>query len=139
MRDFYRTIEHTADIGIEVEAPDTAGLLTRCALAMFDMMFGLDSISKSIKVRIAAEGDDIGELLVAWLNEVLYVYAVEKVVFSDFVPEVVTENRFSAIAWGEKLDPGKHDVGLEIKAATYHALSIEHLDDTWKARVIFDV
>ena len=44
---FYKTIEHTADIGIEVEAPDGEGVFARCALAMFDMMFGIESIGHS--------------------------------------------------------------------------------------------
>jgi SHS2 domain-containing protein len=136
---FYKTIEHTADIGIEVEAPDRAGVFARCAMAMFDMMFGLESIGASETRRISVSGEDVGELLVAWLNELLYVYSVEGVMFSSFSDMELGSKSFSALGLGEVYDRRKHSADFEIKAATYHGLSVRRAGRKWRARVIFDI
>ena len=136
---FYKTFEHTADIGVELEAPDEAAVFTRSALAMFDLMYGLDSISKKRSRRISASGDNLEELLVAWLNEVLFVHAAENLVFCEFTEASFAKGEFSASGWGEKVDPRVHRCEMEIKAATYHRLSVERRGCLWKASIIFDV
>ena len=136
---FYNTIEHTADIGIEVEAPDREGVFARSAMAMFDLMFGLESIGRTETRRISVSGENLDELLVAWLNELLYLYSVEDVMFSSFSEIVLNSKSFSALGLGEVYDRRKHSVDLEIKAATYHGLSIGRVDGKWRARVIFDI
>lgn len=135
----YRTIDHTDDIGIEVEAPSIEGIFTRSGLAVFDLMFGLDSIGKMLTRPIRVTAESTEELLVAWLNELLYVCAVERTVFSDFTDVSLDENMLSAVGVGEAFDPDRHRVSMEIKAATYHGMSIDEEEGGWKARMIFDV
>jgi SHS2 domain-containing protein len=136
---FYRVFDHTADVGIEVDAGDRAGVFTRSALAMFDLMFGLETIGRTCERKIEARADTLSELLVAWLNEVLYVHAAERLVFSEFVDARLADGVFSARGLGEKLDPATHAGSTEIKAATYHNLRFEQAGDKWTARIIFDV
>jgi SHS2 domain-containing protein len=136
---FYKTFEHTADMGLEVEAPDRAGVFTRSAMAMFDIMFGLGSIGTDRQRRLRVSADSLEELLVAWLNDLLYVYSVEGIVFSGFRDVDLSEKSFEALGLGETFDPRKHEPQLEIKAATYHQLSITRDDGSWKAMVIFDI
>jgi SHS2 domain-containing protein len=69
----------------------------------------------------------------------LYVYAVDRLVFSDFSDVRLDEKAISATGWGDPFNPEKHAVSMEIKAATYHSVSIEHDGGRWKVRVIFDV
>ena len=73
---------------------------------MFDLMFGLGAIGGSERRLIEVTGDDPGRLLVAWLNEVLYVHAADRLVFRDFVDARLSDGRFSAWGVGEKLRPG---------------------------------
>jgi SHS2 domain-containing protein len=139
LKPFYRTIEHTADIGIEVLAPTCSDVFVRSALALFDLMFGVDSIGGGLERPIRVEGDNLEELLVAWLNDLLYIYAVEGVVFSGFTDVRLKDGSFSATGLGETFKPERHVVVSEIKAATYHGISVAPEGDGWKARVIFDV
>jgi SHS2 domain-containing protein len=136
---FYEIVEHTADVGIRVEAEDRPGIFRNAARAMFDMMFGLQAIGRSRRRRIEVTADSLEELLVSWLNEVLYVHAVEKTVFSDFTDPQLSGNRFSAWCVGENLDPAVHRCDMEIKAATYHGLSFQQSGGKWVAKIIFDV
>jgi SHS2 domain-containing protein len=139
LKPFYRTIEHTADIGIEVFAPTCSDIFVRSALALFDLIIGIDSIGRGLERPVRVEGDNLEELLVAWLNDLLYIYAVDGVVFSGFTDVRLEEGSFSATALGEGFRPERHIVASEIKAATYHGISIVPEGDGWKARVIFDV
>jgi SHS2 domain-containing protein len=136
---FYKVIDHTADVGIEVEAASPEDAFVGCGLAMFDLMVGLESVGGDVTVPVRVEGDGPAELLVAWLNELLYFYAVKRVVFSGFAEVELGEQSFRAVGCGELFNPSKHRGEMEIKAATYHNASLAHVGDRWIARVIFDI
>jgi SHS2 domain-containing protein len=136
---FYTVIDHTADVGIEVEAASREGLFVNSALAMFDLMFGLATVGRQVTRRLSVAAENPPELLVAWLNELLYACAVERMLFSGFTDVELGEQTLRAVGCGEHFDPDKHRCDLEIKAATYHELSLACTDGRWKARVIFDV
>jgi len=136
---FYTVIDHTADLGIEVEATSREGIFTRSGLAMFDLMFGLESVGRDVTKPLSVTAENPTELLVAWLNELLYSYAVERIILSDFTGVRLGERKFRAVGCGEHFDPGKHRCDLEIKAATYHDVSLAFVEGRWRARVIFDV
>lgn len=136
---FYKLIEHTADLGIEVTADDLKGIFVNSALALFDLMVGLEKIGGTAPKQFTVSGADHVELLVAWLNELLYVYSVEKLVFSRFEHVQLNPNRIEAVGWGELLDPQRHELNIEIKAATYHGLALSKQNGIWKARIIFDI
>lgn len=136
---FYTVFEHTADIGVEVTADSLEELFTNSALAMADIMFESRPTGATQTRLVMVVGNDPGELLIAWLNELLYIYSVERLVFSEFSESELTETGFMTRAGGERVDPEKHTVEMEIKAATYHGLSIERDGGCYKARIIFDV
>ena len=136
---FYKVIDHTADVGIEVEAATREEAFIRCGLAMFDLMVGLESVGNDVARSLSVTAENPTELLIAWLNELLYVYAVERIVFSGFADAILGERSFRASGRGEHFNPDRHLGEMEIKAATYHDVSLARTGDRWKARVIFDV
>lgn len=135
----FRTIEHTADIGIEVEADNLGELFEGVAAAMFSLMVDPDTVRQTVERELSLEAGDLEELLFMWLNELLFVLYAEGLLFSGFKVKDIGEDRLVATATGEKLDPQRHRLDEEIKAATYHEMMVERRDDGWKARVIFDV
>ena len=40
---------------------------------------------------------------------------------------------------GKRFDPDRYEFRQEIKAVTYHELSVRSADGRWLARIIFDV
>lgn len=135
----YRTIEHTADTGVEVEADGLAGLFEGAALAMYSIMLDVDSVSPSATRRIELEATDVEELMFRWLGELIYHTGAENLAFCEFEVRSVSESSLVGVARGEPLDPEKHNLGLEVKAVTYHELRVERGPEGWFARVIFDV
>lgn len=136
---FYTVFEHTADVGIEVTADSREDLFVNSALAMTDIMFDRTPEGASESRLVMVVGEKPEEMLIAWLNELLYIYCVERLVFTRFTDIKLTESMFMVRAHGERVDPDAHRVETEIKAATYHGFSIEPDGDRLKARIIFDV
>jgi SHS2 domain-containing protein len=135
----YRTIEHTADVGIEVEAADLAELFEGAALAMFSIMVDLRGVAPKAERQVRLEAADVEELLFKWMNELIFLSSAQKLLFSTFDISQISETGIQAVAGGERIEAGRHNLELEIKAATYHELEVERRGGGWFARAIFDV
>ena len=136
----YREIEHTADVGMELDAPDLRTALELSAAAMFDMICDLESVGDSWKrvVSVESRDGDLENLLVRWLTELLYVHETERVLLSGFSVRKLDARLIEGHVTGERIDPDRNVVRLEIKAVTYHNLMIEETAGSWEVRVIFD-
>ena len=137
----YKIIDHTADIGIEVESSSIEELFIRAAEAFFDLMFRVKRPSlPSIEVPIAIEAGSRDELMAKWLAELLYIHETRRLVLTKFWIDAMSETRMEGVAWGLKFDETRHEQKLAVKAVTYHQLSVgQDGQGRWKARVIFDI
>ena len=103
---------------------------------MFDQMVDAAAVEAREEVRVEVPGDDLEELFYDLLSELLYEFDVRSMVFSDFSVRF-TEEGLTCTAKGEALDLSKHNPKAEIKAVTYHMLSVDPEAKT--VTVIFDV
>ena len=136
----YKEIEHTADVGLELEAPDLKAALELAAASMFDLVCDLDTVGDGVRrtVRIRAREADLENMMVRWLNELLYVFESERLLLSGFVVTKLESGLIEADVTGERYDPARHALKTEIKAATYHDLVVDRVEGVWLVRVIFD-
>jgi SHS2 domain-containing protein len=132
-------IEHTADIGIIVHGSDMKELFANAALALFTLITEPERIEEKESYDIELTSLDMESLLVSWLNELLYVFEVEHMVFTRFDITSLSSTQLKARCYGEKLDLKRHTIKREVKAATYHMLSITSEHKWYKAQVIFDI
>ncbi|HEY4003206.1 MAG TPA: archease [Candidatus Xenobia bacterium] len=135
----YRIVEHTSDVGLEVEAPTLPALFERAGAAFSDIVFGLSSIEAREATAWEVDGDDLGGLMVAYLSEVLYRFEVEERVFCRYDVGSASDTHLSVQAWGERFESGRHHVLEPVKAVTWHQLEVVHRDGQWHARVILDL
>jgi SHS2 domain-containing protein len=135
----FRTIEHTADIGIEVEADNLADLFAGAAEGMYSIIIAPGVVSPAVSRSITLEANDLEELMFEWLNELLYLLDAKELLLSIFEIARIERFHLEATVSGEKIDQGRHRLLGEIKAATYHQMTVERRDDSWFARIIFDV
>jgi len=135
----YQLIEHTADVGFRVTAPNLTDLLEESARALFALIvLNSHQIQPKTELQIKVLGDRADDLLLDWLSELLYVFDSQRIVFCRFNVHVAADG-VSGQAWGEPLDPSRHQLGHEVKAITYHDLTVRRMDDRWEAKVIVDV
>jgi len=136
---YFREIEHTADLGIEVEADSAVDLFSCAGLALFSLMVRPEGV-KAREIReetISAEGWET--LLYEWLSRLLHRFLQDGFIAVTITVLDINETHIHARLTGEKLDYERHDFETEIKAVTYHQLSVRNENGRWAARVIFDV
>ena len=68
----YKLIEHTADMGIEAWAGSAVMALLEMAQGLKSLMFGESPASSRLATEIVLHAEDPAELLVCWLNEIVY-------------------------------------------------------------------
>ncbi len=135
----YILIDHTADIGIDAFGATVHELFANAAFALFDIITDLPNVEGKAAYKINVSGIDREQLLVNWLSELLYLHDVKNLLFKEFCIEDISDNQLSATVRGEEFKKDKHAIKTEIKAVTYHCLSIVQEGQQWKARVIFDL
>jgi SHS2 domain-containing protein len=135
----HRLLEHTADMGIEASGETLEELFAQAAYGLLEIIAGAPvALCREEKI-VTVEGGDSEELLVNWLNEILYLFEIKRFFPLDFEIEEVRENRLLARVRGEPFDPQRHPVEREVKAVTYHQLRLEKIDGLWQARVYVDL
>ncbi|MEK7749126.1 MAG: archease, partial [Bacteroidota bacterium] len=82
---------------------------------------------------------DLENLLVRWLNELLYLYDGENFLTARADVKSVSQTSLEGFIFGETYNSKKHELKLDVKAITYHQLQIENISGSWKARFFVDV
>lgn len=132
----YRVLEHTADAMIEAFGKDLSERFANAAYAMFDQITDVTKVEPKGEVKILLNSDTREQLLVDFLQELLFLHDTEGFVFSEF--KVKTDGkRLEALARGETFDESRHEKRSVVKGVTYHRLEF----DDWegKVTVLFDV
>lgn len=120
----YQSLEHKSDSGFFVEAPSLQRLYIDSASALTDLMVKLDQISDEVKMTLSVEAENKEQLLVKWLNEILFLFEKHKFLSKRIVFNHFDGKKISASLFGEKYNPIKHGHVSEIKAVTYHQLEL---------------
>jgi len=134
--DKYERLEHTADALVRVCGKDLSERFGNAAYALFDQITDARKIKPTGEMKITLEADSREQLLVDFLQELLFLNDTEDLVFSKF--DVTTDGkRLEAFVWGEKFDEKKHTKRSVVKGVTYHNLEFD--DDKGTLTVLFDV
>jgi SHS2 domain-containing protein len=135
----YKLLDHTADIGIEFWGKTKKELFENAVEAMFDLIVDLTGINNVNDKVVAIKGTDAEDLLVNFLREALYLFNGKKWIIKQCKLLEMKSGQIVAQLQGEPYDSDKHQLKTEIKAVTYHGLSVKKTARGWKAKVIFDV
>lgn len=134
----YRLIEHTADMGIEATGENRADLFIQAARALREMISAAEAAPREERI-VEVEGEDAAELMVRWLNEILFLFETQGFFPADFRIEEIGEKKVRARVAGEPFDHERHPVEREVKSVTYHQLEVGESGGTWTARLFVDL
>jgi SHS2 domain-containing protein len=135
----YEHFEHTADLGLRVRAPDLDTLFREAAEGLFAMIVeGLSPDPGDAEREIEVRGGRLDHLLFDWLSELLYLFDVERLLLHDFEVEVGADG-VRGRARAQRLDPSRHRLLHEVKAITYHGLSVVQDARGFSAELIVDI
>ncbi len=129
-------LDHAADVMVRCKGKDLKECFENAAYAMFDQIVDASKIDHVLTREIEVSGSDDEERLYSFLSELLFITDCESLVFSSFKVRF-DGDKVICTAKGEPLDVKKHHARAEIKAVTYHMLSVDRNEPS--VTVIFDV
>lgn len=131
----FEELEHTADWALHIRAENFVDLLSVAASGMLNMMGLSPSVEGCQQRKVEISGIDREDLLVAWLEELLYLIESNEMGVKVMELEVLDDIRL--IAEIQEI-PGVYPE-KEIKAVTYHELEILETRDGLETTIVFDV
>lgn len=135
----YEQFPHTADIGVKVYGASLKELFENAAFAMFDIIADLEGMAGEIVQNFELDAPSREELLVAWLDELLYKFCTKEIIFFKFQVDELGDNAMAAKAFGRPVGENRNRLKTEIKAVTYHDLAIKKTAEGYEVEIIFDV
>jgi len=134
----FEIIDHTADVGIIAYGTDIRQAFANAARALFSLITELENVEEVLHRDIELTATDQESLLVEWLNQLIYLFDTEHILFKRFDIIQLDHTQLKARSYGEKVDKSKHKLKTGVKATTYHMLKVDK-DDGCKVQVLFDI
>ena len=131
--------EVEADVGVRGWGPTRAEAFAQATLGVFALLVLPGEVEARERRAVRAQADTPEALLVAWIDECLYVHEIEGFVVQAVELTTCTDTLAHGLLHGEPVDPGRHRLGTVVKGATYHQTSVKGRDGAWDVRVIVDV
>jgi SHS2 domain-containing protein len=131
----FEEIEHTADWSYRVWGENLAELFLQAAAGLYRLagirLAGEPRITREIELKAI----DSESLLIAWLNELLYLHESERLGFDQFEILYLNQTTFHA-----KVTVAPTEEWLkDIKAVTYHNLTIRESQSGLEVTLVLDV
>ena len=139
----FKILEHTADIGIMAYGKTKREVFINSAKGMFEIIAGNNNgiANNNFSCKVTLKAEDLENLLVAWLNELLYISETKLVILNKFKIKELSIKNIGAEVEGVKITRSGRKIEKEIKAVTYYLLEIKKDEEKgfWSAQVIFDI
>jgi SHS2 domain-containing protein len=141
----YRFVEDIAiaDVAFEAEGRTARELFQAAAAAVTNTMIrDLGTIGQGATRLFDLEAPGVEMLLYRFLQELIFYKDAERLVFSRYELDInqgAPAWHIHARAFGEEIDPEKHELLADVKAVSLHHFSVGKAADGWKAAVVVDV
>ncbi len=134
----FEILNHTADVGIIAYGSTMNEAFANAAKGMFSLITNLEDVEEVEHRDIELTAPDQESLLVAWLNELIYLFDVENILFKRFDITQLSNTYLKARSYGHKVDSSRHEIKTGVKATTYHMLKIDKNNGS-RVQVLFDI
>ena len=128
----------TADIGLIAYGNNLNEAFENAGLAIFNIISDTKDIEPVREISFEITSEDEVSLLYDYLEELLFYHEIEFMLFSEFHVKIDENLHLKATIKGEEINWDKHDRKTEIKAITYHQMSVSKTDHV-ELRAIVDL
>ena len=138
----FRFLEHISDVYVEAIGATLEEAFSQAAGAVFETMTDLTVIEPKEKRPVKLETEDLESLLFEWINHFLYLFDVERLLFSRFdikIRKVKKGYELMGDCWGEEFNAEKHPAKTEVKAPTYSLMEIIQEPSKVTLRFVVDI
>ena len=138
MQPSFELFDHTADLGVRAQAPTLAELVTHAIAGLYATIGELAGGDVVATRTLTVRGDDQAVMLRDLLAELLYVFESEGLIACDPIVESFTGGELRVQAGLAPLADGS-TCDREVKAVTYHELSLLSIPGGYEAVYIVDI
>lgn len=141
----YRYLEEiaTADVAFAAWGETREELFAACADALVNVMVAeLAAIRTTEHIEVRLEQGELDLLLFAFLNELVFHKDARQLLLratSLDIKEAPAGFVLDACLSGERIDPDRHDLIVDVKAVTLHRFRVEESARGWEAEVVLDI
>ncbi len=159
----YEPLDISGDVGLKAYGKTVDEVFINAAVGMYSLITNINLVEEKKSIDLVIESSSIENLLVSWLNELIfhfdtYGFIGKRISITEITPSLTLPSgkrgldkretnelprtqayMLKAAISGEDFDTSRHESRLLIKAATYHRLRIEKINDIYEAEVIFDI
>lgn len=138
----FRYLDHMSDVIVEAYGHTLEHAFANSARGLVNVMFEISEVSPDIKIEINADGYDLKNLLYNWLEQIILIIQIDKVVVSDLQVNIYERNgiyTINGVARGEHINLEKHHYKVEVKAVTYHEMAIKQSSKEVTIRFLLDL
>jgi SHS2 domain-containing protein len=138
----FEYFDHTADIGVKAYGETLPRMFENAARGMVGIIYeileeGGEKVSRNVELTLTEDNRE--QLLIDWLNEVLFILETEGFIPTKFDVTQLTDRSLKALIHGSPLDPRIHRYKTEVKSTTYHMLEIGRENDIYSGTILFDI
>ncbi len=131
----------TADAGLTATGSSLEELFADSAIGLMQIMTEVNELEEKDSLSFEIEEDTTEELYYRWLSDIIYYKDAEDLLVKKCRIEIIENDklRLKATISGEKINPEKHTLKVDVKAVTYYRFNIEKENDNWHSEVVFDL
>lgn len=138
----FEVLDISGDVGIRAYGESCEDAFVNAGIGMYSLITDIGKIDERQAIDIETKGDSLEGLLVSYLNELIFQFDTYGFIGKRI--EIITfSNQQSAFikvkVYGEEFDPDRNERRLLVKAATYHNIKVEKINDKWEIEVVFDI
>lgn len=136
----FQLLDHTSDVGILARGANRGEALIEASRGLTSIIANPADFGPLEERYFKAPGFDDAAQVINWLNEILFFFDTEGLVFVEFSIDSWTASEIVGRARGERFDVDRHEFRTAVKAATYHQFESHATSDAgWEFRVFVDV
>jgi tRNA nucleotidyltransferase (CCA-adding enzyme) len=131
--------EHTADIGVRGIGPTREAAFEEAAEALTAVITDPVLVRPETMLELDCYSKEDTLLLLDWLNALIFEMSTRRMIFGNF-QVTISDGHLHGRAWGEAIDPLRHQPTVEIKGATFTELKVVmDRQGLWTAQCVLDV
>jgi len=134
----FEILQAPPSITIKAYGNTLSAAFINAARALSSLIISPDKIRETVLREVEISAPDLEFLLVEWLNELIYFFDAEQLIFKRFEMDLLSTNRLKACCYGEKVNKSRHELLRGIKAVTYHRMNIKY-NNNYELQVILDI
>ncbi|MFC1677146.1 archease [Planctomycetota bacterium] len=136
---YWEHFDHQADIGIRGVGTEMAQAFEQAAIALTAVVTESEKVEPIREIQIACQADGDEQLFIDWISSLIYEMSTWGMLFCKFEVSIEADH-LRAKVWGQQVDVEIHQPSVEVKGATYTALSVTcDKDGKWIAQCVVDV